>query len=176
MSGLLSHRRSMSGFTLLELLLVTSIMGVLASIAWPMYRDYSIQARVTEGVLLLSELRTRVAFGFSEIGELSDNIPASPTPDGQIYGGPYYLYETMFGVPHEMWEQIEYQPKGPNRVIVLRAYRKEEWGFSDIGLHLQVKVKEDNQLAFRCTIDNILVNVQYVPNTCREGNIDDWSW
>jgi len=110
----------------MELLTVTALIGVLASVALPVYRDYTIQARVSEGVLLLGELRTRIATAYSRANALSTEIPGSPPPDGILYGGPFYKYQTMFGQAHDMWDQIEYQPKGPNRVIALRAYRKPE--------------------------------------------------
>lgn len=165
-----------AGFTLLELLTVTALIGVLASVALPYYRNYSVMARVTEGLNLLGELRTRISVDFSENNALSTEIPAAGTPDGEIFGGPYYKYETLFGVPHDMWDQIEYQPKGPNRVIALRAHRKPEWENTDIGIYMQVRLNAGGTLSFRCTINQNLTNEQYVPNSCREGDVNDWLW
>ncbi|MCH7816186.1 MAG: pilin [Proteobacteria bacterium] len=170
-----NNKRSNLGFTLIEVLTTTAILGVLASVAIPTFMDYLVVAKVTEGVLLLSELRKRVEVGFYETGVLDTVIPASPTPDGQLYGGPYYTYETLFGVTHEMWDQVEYQPKGPHRVLALRAHRLPEWDNSDIGLHLQIKLQADNTLAFRCTVNDQLTRMRFVPSTCREGNVNDWS-
>ena len=169
--------RSNAGFTLIEVMLTTAIIGVLASVALPTFMDYLIVARVSEGVLLLGELRRRVEVGFSETGALDTVIPASPTADGQANGGPYYTYETLFGVTHDMWDRVEYQPKGPNRVFALRAHRKPEWDNSDIGLHLQVKLNADDTLSFRCTVNNQKTRMRFVPSTCRDGNVNDWtSW
>lgn len=166
-----------SGFTLIELMLTSAIIGVLASIAVPIFMDYSVQAKSTEGVLLLTELRRRVEIEFNRTSALDTTIPASPTATGQIYGGPYWDYEDMFGQASEMWDRIEYQPKGVHRIIVLRAQRKPEWGNSDIGLHLQIKHNADNTLSFRCTVNNQLSRMQYVPSTCRDGDVNDWvSW
>ena len=105
-------KRSMLGFTLMELLSSTAVLGVVASIAMPFALDYSLQTRIEEGVVLLGELRQQVELGFSETGTLGTEIPSSPVPSGQIYGGPYYSYETLFGDQHDMWDRIEYQPKG----------------------------------------------------------------
>ncbi len=35
------------GFTLIELMVVTSVIGILASIAIPSYMDYTVRAQVT---------------------------------------------------------------------------------------------------------------------------------
>ncbi len=165
------------GFTLIELLTTVAILGVLMSVAVPYMQNYVVRARVTEGLQLLSELRRRVETEFYERGNLTVNIPASPPPDGQIHGGPWYSYQTMFGVPHEMWERIEYRPKGPHRVIALRAYRKTEWLNSDIGLHFQIKLVNAETLAFRCTVNNTQDRIQFVPSSCQDGNVNDWtSW
>lgn len=46
-------QHSSSGFTLLELLIVTAIIGVLASIAVPSYQNFITRARLTETALQL---------------------------------------------------------------------------------------------------------------------------
>lgn len=173
----LRKTRRQSGFTLLELLTATAILGVLMSVAVPYMQSYTIRARVTEGVLLLGELSRRVATDFYETGTISTSIPGTPAPDGTAHGGPYWNYQTMFGRTHDMWSRIEYQPKGPHRVIALRAYRKEEWLNSDIGLHMQVKVVNDSELDFRCTVNNTQDRIEFVPSSCQDGNVNDWtSW
>lgn len=45
------RRRKQKGFTLLELLTVTAIIGTLASIAVPAYQQYSLRARFSEALL-----------------------------------------------------------------------------------------------------------------------------
>ncbi|MDT3718926.1 pilin [Pseudomonas oryzihabitans] len=49
------------GFTLIELMIVVAIVGILAAVAIPAYQDYTVRARVSEGLSLASPARTAVA-------------------------------------------------------------------------------------------------------------------
>lgn len=173
-----THKHYTSGFTLIELLSTLAIIGVLASVAIPYMVQYSIKARVTEGVNLLGELRRRVETEFYDTGNLPNALPSAPIADGEVFGGPYYNYSTLFGQEHDMWSTIEYQIKGPHRVLALRAQRKPEWNNTDIGLHLQIRQNNDGSLSFRCTanIGTDELRRPYIPTSCQDGDSNAWNW
>lgn len=53
--------RGNKGFTLIELMIVVAIIGILAAIAIPAYQDYTVRAKVSEGLSFADFAKTTVS-------------------------------------------------------------------------------------------------------------------
>ena len=66
------------GFTLIELMIVVTIIGVLASIAVPAYRDYSIRAKLSEAMNIFASVKTAYSMYYYEQASLPDELDDLP--------------------------------------------------------------------------------------------------
>jgi Tfp pilus assembly major pilin PilA len=62
-------------------MIVVAIIGILAAVALPAYQDYTVRARVTEGLSLASSLKTAVTEAFNNQGVRSMNCGTTDQTD-----------------------------------------------------------------------------------------------
>ena len=81
--------QNQKGFTLIELMIVVTIIGILASIAVPIYRDYTIRTRVGECASVFSTIKTETSVATSEGFNYADSLAElSGQSQGRIAASP----------------------------------------------------------------------------------------
>ena len=81
-------RRNDAGFTLIELMITVAIVGILAAIALPSYRDYVTRSKLTEATANLADMRVKMEQFFLD----NKTYVGAATAAGMIPTGKYFTF------------------------------------------------------------------------------------
>lgn len=155
------------GFTLIELMIVIAIVGILASVSIPQYRDYVIRAKITEGFQIMQTYKTLIAehvmingsFPPSAIevlpGPFADNITDRHSIDTKHFDVLYYKINTsVSGITQaELAIHLKETPETVNK----------DW------VYLIGRLNGDGSVNWGCgndTRSDDSVELKYLPSSC----------
>lgn len=79
------HMKRMQGMTLIEVMIVVTILGIISAFAIPSYREYSTRGQLTEAYAALAMQRVKLEQYFQDNrtydGACTDGTVAPPIPD-----------------------------------------------------------------------------------------------
>jgi type IV pilus assembly protein PilA len=79
------------GFTLIELMIVVAIVGILATVAMPVYKDYIVRARLSEGVALAANAKLAVTIDIASLDNLTAAADAWNAQAGGVGAASKYV-------------------------------------------------------------------------------------
>ena len=145
-----SHRIS-KGFTLIELMIVIAIIGILLSIALPSYQDFTVRAKVTEGLSIAAAAKVAV-------GETCQSAPGT-TPSNSSTG--------YASAPSEYVRSITISNTCQEPWIVIRT--KNTGATTDVVLSLDGHFDRGNgRISWNC--HQVRGEKQHMPGSCRDNH------
>lgn len=101
------------GFTLLEIMIVLTIIAILVTLAYPSYQQYVLRSYRAEGITTLLELASRQEQWLLDQGRYANNLTELGYPDGFTASGRYQLSLSSQASPHQF--QLIAEAAGPQR-------------------------------------------------------------
>ena len=142
------------GFTLIELMIVVAIIGILAAVAIPAYQDYTVRAKVTEGLSLASSAKVTVTENAANAAAALD---AGFTAPGATDAVNSVTIAALTGVI-----TIDYSAAAGNGTIIMVP--TTEVGGADVALAAGT-IPGGGSVNWDCTTGTLLD--KYRPSNCR---------
>jgi type IV pilus assembly protein PilA len=142
-------KKMQQGFTLIELMIVVAIIGILAAVAIPAYQDYTVRAKITEGLAVASSAK-------STVSENAMNAVADLGLGWNFTGTDIVQSVAVDAASGVM--TITYMPTAKDVVITLTPTAG--------GAAIAAGTVPDDAIEWLCEVD-LAANNKYVPANCR---------
>lgn len=151
-------RKVQQGFTLIELMIVVAIIGILAAVALPAYKDYTLRAKMSEVVLAASACRTSI----TETYQASNALPAAGSWGCEVATGSGTKYV----------DSIATDAAGVITVTTTAAFNDARADSKDVTLipmagAAAASAVGDNITGWTCGGTGTTVDLQLLPASCR---------
>lgn len=147
-------KQNQQGFTLIELMIVVAIIGILAAVAIPSYRDYTARAQMSEALSLMSGFKTGLAEYHQSQGAFSTSLKA--TQFGGTVSGKYV-------------NRVELTGASANAIEIAATMKAATSGVSSEIAGGQLRLKTtDGGRNWKCESDTGLkIQNRHLPSSCR---------